>query len=58
METGESRVLSAVRHGLQDVNYFVPMPGAKAKGLLGKQQELQLLKVATQELVTCLAACA
>lgn len=30
---------------VQDVNYFVPMPGAKSKGLLGKKQELQLLKV-------------
>ena len=30
---------------VQDVNYFVPMPGAKSKGLLGKGQELQLLKV-------------
>lgn len=28
----------------KDVNYFVPMPGAKSKGLLGKKQELQLLK--------------
>ena len=39
------RLLYVPLCSVQDVNYFVPMPGAKSKGLLGKGQELQLLKV-------------